>query len=106
MLIPLRCESCPFQVVGMVTLKIPKILESCCGGKSSLEMDATSLRQLIAGLENDYPKLYSSMCTESGRTRRHIHLFRGDGSLLNGDDLDAVFKPHEVIFVFQAVSGG
>lgn len=90
----------------MVTLKIPKILESCCGGKSSLEMDATSLRQLFARLESDYPKLYASVCSESGRPRRHIHLFRGDGSLLNVDDLDAAFKPREVIFVFQAVSGG
>ncbi len=90
----------------MVRLRIPRILESRCSGKSELSFQCTTLRQVLAEIEIEHPELFRCVCTEAGRPRMHIHFFSHDGRKLGLSELDKTLAANEQISVFQAVSGG
>lgn len=89
-----------------VTVNIPSVLRSSCGGEAELTLPAHTVREALQQIEKTYPQLYRSVCNETGAVRQHVNLFI-DSSLVRGaPDLDRTLSEGEVITIFQAVSGG
>ena len=89
-----------------ISVSVPMPLWSCCGGAMALEFVATDLQDVLEKLELRYPKLYRSICDETGAVRRHINLFVNTEHMRDCAGLETTFKSGDIVTIMTAVSGG
>lgn len=89
-----------------ITVRVPTALRDCCAGAAMLSVSAISPRAALAKLEAQYPRLYQSVCDETGAVRRHIALFVNSTHVRECNGLDTVLAPGDVVSILPAVSGG
>jgi len=81
---------------------IPSALHAYTGS-SWVEARGTSVTEVLADLERQFPGIRFRMVDEQQRIRRHIRLFH-DGDMLF--DLAAPLRPDGELHIVQALSGG
>lgn len=86
--------------------QIPRILRTCCDNRDELQLDGSTVGELLENLQREYPRLHRSLCDETGALRRHIHLFVNDDFIWNRQGLKTRLEADDVVSAFQAVSGG
>ena len=64
------------------------------------------MRAALEQLERSHPSLYSSVCDETGKVRRHVNLFVNDSNVRDRQGLDTALVPGDVLTIVPAVSGG
>lgn len=90
-----------------VTIHIPATLRAYCHEASAeLILSATTVRAALGELQRSHPKLYQSICDETGAIRRHVHLFVNNSFVCALEGLDAALAPGDVLSIMPAVSGG
>lgn len=89
-----------------VTVTVSSPLRVFCGADAELNLRAASLRQLLDELARSHPKLYRSVCDETGRVRRHVNVFVNDKHMSDRGGLDAPLASGDVVTLLPAVSGG
>lgn len=89
-----------------VTVQVPGPLRDYCEGASSLSVSAPSVRGILDQLEQRYPKLYRSVCDDTGAVRRHVNVFVNDSSIRDREGLDTAVSAGDVVTILPAVSGG
>ena len=94
------------QALAQVTIRVPAALRDCVGGRSSIALEASDVRKLLAGVERSHPALYRSVCDETGAVRRHINVFVDTTSIRDREGLDTALAPGDVVTILTAVSGG
>lgn len=89
-----------------ISIEIPSMLHSDCGGRSEICLPATTVRSLLEQLELNYPRLYCRVCDETGAVRRHVNLFVNTSLIRGLNGLDTALAPGDVVAIMPAVSGG
>jgi sulfur-carrier protein len=89
-----------------ITMVVPGMLRDCCDGASELSLPASSVRAAMDQLEGRYPRLYRSICNETGAVRRHVNVFVNMSNVRDEKGLDTVLTPGDVVTILPAVSGG
>lgn len=89
-----------------VRIRPSALLREYSGAAAELELEATSVRAALAQLQHGQPRLYTSVCDETGAVRRHVNLFVGERHIRDLGGLDAPLAPGDVVTIIQAVSGG
>ena len=89
-----------------ISIYVPPPLRSYCGGAPELSLSAPTVRAALEQLERSHPSLYSSICDETGRVRRHVNLFVNTSHVRDRDGLDTALAPGDVLTILPAVSGG
>ena len=89
-----------------ITIHVPPPLRSRCGGASELSLSAPSVRAALEQLERSHPSLYSGICDETGKVRRHVNLFVNTSHIRDRDGLDTALVQGDVVSIIPAVSGG
>ena len=76
------------------------------GGARELTLDATTIREALAGLVQAHPSIAERLRDERGRLRPHLALFinQDDARLLGWED--APLKEGDIVHVIPALSGG
>ena len=90
----------------VVVVSIPTPLRQECEGAAELVFRAADLHGVLAGLERDYPRVYRSICDETGAVRRHINLFVNTQHMRDCDGLATRLAAGDVVTIMTAVSGG
>jgi molybdopterin converting factor small subunit len=101
----------PSQVFPMagpatITIRIPTVLRSDCGGASELSLSAANVRGALAEVERSHPVLYGRICDETGAVRRHVNVFVNKSHMREQAGLDTVLESGDVVTILPAVSGG
>lgn len=89
-----------------VSVRIPTALRDCCRGMTQISASGADVGELLAGIERDYPRLYGSVCNETGAVRQHINVFVNNDSVRDGEGLATPLSPGDVVTILTAVSGG
>jgi molybdopterin converting factor small subunit len=89
-----------------ITVHIPGPLRDCCAGAAELALSVTSVRAVLAELEQRHPALHRSICDETGAVRRHINLFVNAHHMRDRNGLDTALAPGDEVCILPAVSGG
>ena len=86
--------------MAVVVLRSP--LRELAGGGSRLDVDGTTVREVISRLEREHPRLDGWVLDEEGRIREHVKVF------VNGDvaTLDDAVVDQDQVHVLPAISGG
>lgn len=89
-----------------VTIQLSSLLQDYCGGASEFALEAASVRAVLGEIERRHPKLYASVCNETGAVRSHVNLFVNAHNIRDRRGLETPLAPGDVVTILQAVSGG
>lgn len=84
----------------VVRLRAP--LSELAGGNRELQVEGTTVRDVLTALEREHPALAGWVLDEQVAIREHINVF------VNGEKSreDAALSPHDRIHVIPSISGG
>ena len=84
-------------------VRIPSPLRSYTGDRSEVSASGTSVGEVLADLDAQYPGLRFRMVDEHGRMRKHMRVFVNREIVR---DLDAPVRDDDEFVIMQALSGG
>lgn len=87
----------------MATVWIPSLLRELAGGRASVEISGSTLGELVAALEGEYPGIRARLCV--GQEIHPMIAVHIDGRIAELGLLEPVQKESEVLFL-PAVAGG
>jgi len=89
-----------------ITVVIPTALRQYTKNAPELSLAAGNVRAALEEIERVHPRLYPSICDETGAVRRHLNLFVNSSHVRDLDGLDTRLAPGDVLSIMIAVSGG
>lgn len=90
----------------MPSVRFPYQLRQYAGGASEVPVAGATVRAALAELERTQPQLYPNLCDETGKVRRHLHVFVNFAELRDLQGLDTALAAGDVVIILAAVSGG
>lgn len=92
--------------VTPVFVSIPAALLARTGSRRRVAVEGHTVREVIDGLEREYPGLRFNLCYETGELRPFVNIFleRENVRFLQG--LDTPVHPGAAIHVIHSVAGG
>lgn len=89
-----------------VTLRIPTPLRNLSDGAATVEVEASDVRQAIAGLEQAHPGFVERLLDDEGNLRQFVNVFVRDEDIRFQKGLDTPVADGEVVSIIPAVAGG
>jgi molybdopterin synthase sulfur carrier subunit len=89
-----------------VSVRIPTILRSYTGGTAVVTVAPGTVREVIAGLDTDYPGIGGRLLDDAGQLRRFVNVYVGEEDVRLAQGLDTPVPAGEQISVIPAVAGG
>jgi sulfur-carrier protein len=89
-----------------VSVRIPTILRSYTGGTAVVSGVPGTVRDVIAGLDADYPGIGGRLLDDAGRLRRFVNVYVGEEDIRLAQGLDTPVPSGGQISVIPAVAGG
>ena len=89
-----------------VKVKIPTPLRNLTNEQDLIELAASSVREVIDVLENDFPGVKERICEEDGSIRRFVNVYVNGEDVRFLSELDTVIADNDEISIVPAVAGG
>jgi sulfur-carrier protein len=89
-----------------VTVRIPTQLRSLSGGQSSLQVEAATVGEALAALEQAHPGFSERLYDESGKLRRFVNVFVADEDIRFFDGVGTKLDAGVTVSIVPAVAGG
>ena len=89
-----------------IRVTIPGMLQHTFGGHTSTTIDAVTLTELIATLQQRHPLLVPLVWHEDGSLRQHVLIFLNDTSTRWLERPDMPLRDGDTVSIVQAISGG
>ena len=86
-----------------MTIHIPSALRSYTKQQGDVQVEGTTLADVLAALDRRFPGIRFRIITEQDTIRPHIRIFVNDQQLSH---LTAPLKPEDRIYIVCALSGG
>lgn len=88
-----------------VTVRIPTPLRSLTAGEEQVQLDGSTVKEVIDNLETKHPGMKERLLDEKG-VRRFVNIYVGDEDIRFLDGLDTALKGGEEISIVPAIAGG
>ena len=88
------------------TVRVPTQLRSLTGGLAELQIDGSTVGEILEKIDSEYPGLGERIFDESGSLRRFVNVFLADEDVRFLDGLDTPVKENQVLSIVPAVAGG
>jgi molybdopterin synthase sulfur carrier subunit len=92
--------------MSSVSVRIPTILRTYTGGNAVVTIAPGSLREVIAGLDADYPGIGGRLLDDAGQLRRFVNVYVGEEDVRLAQGLDTEVPAGGSVSVIPAVAGG
>jgi molybdopterin synthase sulfur carrier subunit len=89
-----------------VTVRIPVPLQSFTRNQPKVQVQATTVAEVIARLEADYPGIAASILDDSGRLRRFVNVFVNEDNVKGLAAEQSAVKDGDEISIIPAIAGG
>ncbi len=73
---------------------------------AEIRLAALTVRAALGSLRDDHPRLYRSVCDETGAVRRHVNLFVNGRHVRDREGVDTPLSSGDALMIMPAVSGG
>ncbi len=89
-----------------IKVRIPTPLQKLTKDKTDVSVEAKNIRELIDGLENNFPGIKERLCDEKGALRRFINIYVNEEDIrfLNLDK--TILKDGDEVSIIPAIAGG
>ena len=92
--------------MAVAKVRIPTTLRPLSGGKSQVEVEEGTLRDVLAGLEAAPPGFHDRLFDETGNLRKFVNLFVADDDVRFLEGLATKVPAGETVSIIPAVAGG
>jgi molybdopterin converting factor small subunit len=89
-----------------VRVRVPTILRTYTKGEAEVDADGSTLADVIAALDRDYPGIRGRIVDEQGALRRFVNIYVGNDDVRFLDGLDTPTPDGSSVSVIPAVAGG
>ncbi len=89
-----------------VTVLIPTPLQKLTGGAGEVKAEATSIRELLASLETQFPGIKERLCDASGNLRRFVNVYVNNEDIRFQQNEETPVKDGDEISIIPAIAGG
>ena len=97
----------PVGFLGMaVTIRIPTTLRPLSGGNSTVQVEGSTLGEVLANLETAHPGFKDRLFDDQGGLRRFVNLFVADDDVRYLQGLETPVPDGETVSIIPAVAGG
>ena len=90
----------------MAQVKLPTILRSHAGGEKLVDVDGSTLREVLSDLETRYPGITSTVLTEDGALHRFVNVYLNDEDVRYLGSLETEVRDGDTVSILPAVAGG
>ncbi len=90
----------------MATILIPAPLRRLTGGQARIEVDASSVAQLLDRIEAAHPGMRNYLCDDSGQLRAHVNLFVNSAEVRQLHGLQTPLAANDEVMIIPAMAGG
>jgi MoaD family protein len=89
-----------------VKVRIPTTLRSLAGGSSEVELDGSTVGEVLKNLDAAHPGFSDRLLDEAGGLRRFVNVFVADDDVRFLEGLDTPVPDGETVAIIPAVAGG
>jgi molybdopterin converting factor small subunit len=89
-----------------VSVRIPTILRIYTGGNAVVSGVPGTVREVIAGLDIEYPGIGGRLLDDAGQLRRFVNVYVGEEDIRLAQGLDTPVPTGGQVSVIPAVAGG
>lgn len=89
-----------------VKVNIPAVLRSAVGGSKFLEAQSGQLREVLAGLGDQYPALKDQVFGPDGGLHKFVNVYINDEDVRYLENLDTKVADGDTVAILPAVAGG
>jgi sulfur-carrier protein len=89
-----------------VRVRVPTILRTYTKGEAEVDADGSTLADVIAALDRDYPGIRGRIVDEQGALRRFVNIYVGNDDVRFLDGLATPTPDGSSVSVIPAVAGG
>jgi sulfur-carrier protein len=89
-----------------VTVRIPTPLRPLAGGAPQVHVEAATVREVVAAVEEAHPGFADRLLDDDGELRRFVNVFVRDEDIRYQKGLDTEVRDGDVVSVVPAVAGG
>jgi sulfur-carrier protein len=88
------------------TIRIPTPLRNATGGASTVDVDAGTVGEALASLEQAHPGVSERLLDDNGRLRRFVNVFVDDEDVRFAQGLETPVADGSTVSIIPAVAGG
>jgi len=88
------------------TVSLPNALRARAGNRRTVVVNGSTIREIIAALDHDFPGLRFNLCYETGELRSYVNIFLDRENIRYLDGLDTPVRNGATIHILQSVAGG
>ncbi len=89
-----------------VTVRIPTTMRPISGGASTVEVQGSTLRDVLAALNAAHAGFDERLFDESGDLHKFVNIFVSDDDVRYLNGLDTAVKDGDTVSIIPAVAGG
>jgi len=89
-----------------ITVRIPTTLRPISGGTAEVQVEGSTLAQVLAALEQRHPGFQARLFDDQGGLRRYVNVFVADDDVRFLQGLDTPVPDGETVSIIPAVAGG
>ncbi|MDA1192696.1 MAG: MoaD/ThiS family protein [Candidatus Poribacteria bacterium] len=90
----------------MPTVKFTKNLNAVYPNLQEIKVEARTVAEVVAAIEQVYPRLAAYLVDERGSLRKHVNIFVGAETITDRVRLSDAVRAADEVYIFQALSGG
>ena len=89
-----------------VTIVIPTPLRQFAGGKSEIEVEATTAGEALEKLTTEHSELRKHLYNDAGNLRNFVNVYVGDEDIRDLDGLETELKSGAEVLIVPSIAGG
>ena len=89
-----------------VNVRLPTVLRAHAGGRSTIEVEGSTIGEVLEHLEAGYPGLSGQVLSEDGTLRRFVNVYVNDDDVRYLSELDTPLEDGDEVSIIPAVAGG
>lgn len=89
-----------------VEVRLPTLLRAAAGGEAVLELDGSTVGEVLETLVAAHPGLSGQVLDEGGTLHRFVNVYLNDDDVRYLDRLETKISTGDVISILPAVAGG
>ncbi len=88
------------------TVRIPTTLRPMAGGKSEVEVEGSTVGEVLKSLDAAHPGFADRLLDDDGNLRKFVNVFVADDDVRFMDSLETAVPEGETVAIIPAVAGG
>ena len=87
-------------------IRIPALLRSLTNGQRELDVEGSTIREIIENIDKSYPGFRAKLLDENGALKNFMNIFVNDRNIKTLNGVNTEVNPEDNIYILIAIAGG